>query len=167
MIGGAVLVLVAAALAVTAGAQGRPLARHRVAFDTLALVPEWRFYSQASMTSAEDLARDTHLVARDRDGRGRVGDWTPVLWPADRRLVHALWNPRLRVDALILSFAEDLAYYATGAEVQQSIPYLVALRCALAAPRGDAIARQFAVVHAIGRGTRRVSLDFVSDWHRW
>lgn len=167
MIGIAALVLVAAALAVTAWAQARPLGRYRSALDTLALVPEWRFYAQASMISAEDLARDTHLVVRDRDADGRVGDWVPLLWPVDRRLVHAIWNPRLRVDALQLSLAEDLAQGRGGAEVQQSIPYLATLRRALAAPREDAAARQFAVVHAFGRETRRVSLDFVSDWHRW
>lgn len=167
MIGIVALVLVALALAVTARAQIRPLGRHRAALDMLALVPEWRFYAQASIASGDHFARDTHIVARDRDVSGRVGDWAPVLWPVDRRLGHAIWNPRLRVDTMILSLAEDLAQAGPGAEVQQSIPYLATLRRALAAPRGDAAERQFAVVHAVGRGTRRVSLDFVSDWHRW
>lgn len=168
MIGAVALLLVAAGLVLTARAQVRPLRYHRLALDTLALVPEWRFYAQASMTTAADFARDTHLVVRDRDADGTIGGWTPALWPVERRLGHAVWNPRMRVDQLILSLAEDLAHDASGAGVQQSVGYLAVLRRALAAPRGDDVAaRQFGIVHAIGRGERALSLDFVSDWHCW
>lgn len=169
MIGPVVLALAAIGLLATAVAQVRPLRRYRFALDALALVPEWRFYAQASLAGAADLARDTHIVVRDRLADGHVGGWTPVLWPAERRLGHALWNPRLRVDALTLSIAEDLAHKLAGAEVQQSVGYLVVLRRALAAPPatagGAAVARQFAIVHVSGRGERALSLDFVSGWH--
>lgn len=168
MIGAVALLLAAAGLVLTARAQVRPLRYHRRALDTLALVPEWRFYAQASMTTTAEFARDPHLVVRDRDADGTIGGWTPVLWPVERRLGHAVWNPRMRVDALILSIAEDLAHGIAGEQVQQSVGYLVVLRRALAAPRGDDVAaRQFGIVHAIGRGTRVLSLDFVSDWHCW
>lgn len=166
MIGLLALALVLAGLALTVLAQVRPGRRH--ALDMLALVPEWRFYAQASLTTSTDFARDTQLVVRDRDAAGVVGGWTPVLWPGERRLVHVVWHPWMRVEQLILSFAEDLARAAGAEHVQQSVGYLVVLRRALAAPRADAAAaRQFAVVHAIGRGTRTLSIDFLSGWHRW
>lgn len=165
MIGTLALVLAVVGLALTACVQIRPLKRHRAAFDALALLPEWRFYAQATLQSGADLARDTHIVVRDRDSAGRICGWTPVLWPVERRLGHALWNPRMRVDTVILSIAEDIV---TGPHVQQSIGYLVVLRRALAPPRGGgAVQRQFAVVHAVGRGTRALSIDFVSAWHSW
>lgn len=168
MIGAVALLLAAAGLVLTARAQVRPLGRHRLTLDTLALAPEWRFYAQASLTTAADFARDTHLVVRDRDADGTVGGWTPALWPVERRLGHAVWNPRMRVDQPLLSIAEELAHGIAGDQVQQSVGYLVMLRRALAAPRGDDVAaRQFGIVHAIGRGERALSLDFVSDWHCW
>lgn len=172
MIGAFALALAAVGLVLTAYAQWRPLARHRFGLDLLAFVPEWRFYAQASLEGATDLARDTHIVVRDRAADGSVGGWTPVLWPVERRLGHALWNGATRIDQSILSLAEDLALGSYGEQVQQSVAYLVVLRRALSAPHPSAphpsaIARQFAIVHAIGRGDRTLSLDFVSAWHRW
>lgn len=170
MIGISVLVLVVLGLAVTARVQVRPLRRHRALLDSLAVFPEWRFYAQASIAAAGDLARDTHIVARDRTAAGRIGGWTPVLWPVERGLRHALWNPAGQVDTLLLSIAEDLALGhrgTPGPDVQQSIGYLAVLRRVLEAPRDpDAADRQFAIVHAIGRGERRLSIDFLSAWHR-
>lgn len=170
MIGAVALALAGVGLVLTAWVQVRPLRRHRMLIDTLSILPEWRFYAQASLAAADDFARDTHILMRIRDADGRIGGWTPVLWPRERRWIDALWNPRGRVDAVILSLAEDMANAHRGApapDVQQSIPYLVVLRRVMAEPvanpAGD---RQFAVAHAIGRGNRRWSVDFVSAWHR-
>ncbi|KQN21209.1 hypothetical protein ASE86_14640 [Sphingomonas sp. Leaf33] len=170
MVGSVALVIVALGLAMTAWVQVRPLRRHRMLLDTLAILPEWRFYAQASLGTAEDFARDVHVLMRTRDAGDRVGGWTPVLWPPERRLTDAVWNARGRIDAMILSLAEDMAQQhrgAPGADVQQSIPYLVVLRRVMAeATPGPDVARQFAVAHAIGRGERRWSVEFVSAWHR-
>ena len=169
MIGVVALALAGIGLVMTVWVQVRPLRRHRMLVDTLAILPEWRFYAQASLDTAEHFARDTHILMRIRDAEGHIGGWTPVLWPRDRRWIDALWNPRGRVDAEILSLAEDMAAAhgdAPGAEVQQSIPYLVVLRCVMAAPSPHPGDRQFAVAHAIGRSDRRWSVDFVSAWHR-
>ncbi len=169
MISALALAFAGIGLVLTAWVQVRPLRRHRMLVDTLAILPEWRFYAQASMGTAEHFARDTHILMRIRDAEGRIGGWTPVLWSRDRRLIDALWNPRGRVDAVILSLAEDLAVAhggTPGAEVQQSVPYLVVLRCVMAAPSPDRGDRQFAIAHAIGRGDRAWSVDFVSAWHR-
>ncbi len=169
MIGAVALAVAGLGLVLTAWVQVRPLQRHRMLVDTLAILPEWRFYAQASLGIAEHFGRDTHILLRIRYADGHIGGWTPVLWPRDRRWIDALWNPRGRVDAVILSLAEDLAVAHggdPGADVQQSIPYLVVLRRVMAAPspyHGD---RQYAVAHAIGRGDRRWSVDFVSAWHR-
>ena len=178
------LAVVVVALAMTALAQVRPLRRGRALYDLLAILPEWRFYAQASLRTATDLARDTHLVVRDRDAAGGVGGWRPVLWHAERRLRHSLWNPALRVDVAILSAGEDLAEAnetdtsmggrrtektgRAGTNVQQSIRYLVLLRRILESPPAPdlPVDRQFAIVHTIGRGARTMSIDFLSAWHR-
>ena len=171
LVGGGALTIVVALLAMTAGAQIRPLSRHRRLLDMVALVPEWRFYAQASIGSAADYARDTHLVVRDRDKVGQVGGWRPVLWREERRFHHAFWNPRRRRDDLIFSMADDLAGASAinpGEYVQQSIRYLILLRFCLETPMDlDAVeARQFAIVHTMGRGSRDISVDFLSAWHR-
>lgn len=170
MIGAVALALTGFGLVLTAWVQIRPLQRYRMLADTLSILPEWRFFAQASMDTVDHFARDTYVLMRLRDTAGRIGGWTPVLWPRERRWIGALWNARGRVDAQILSLAEDLAIAHRddpGPDVQQSIPYLVVLRRVMAepaaSPAGD---RQFAVAHAIGRGDRRWSVDFVSAWHR-
>lgn len=178
------LVVVVVGLAMTALAQVRPLHRGRALCDLLAIIPEWRFYAQASLRTATDLGRDTHLVVRDRDAASGVGGWRPVLWHAERRLRHSLWNPALRVDVAILSAGEDLAEAneiaavigdrrtgvacRAGTNVQQSIRYLVLLRHVLEVPPTPvaSVDRQFAIVHTIGRGARTMSIDFLSAWHR-
>jgi hypothetical protein len=169
--GAGALVLVLAGLAATVWAQMRPVARGRDLLDLTALVPEWRFYAQQSTRSAADLSRDPHLVIRDRDAGGRAGGWQPLLWPSERRLVHALWNPRSRTDEAILSIAEDLGVasaHGPSPMVQQSIGYLVLLRSAMAAPTSvAAFERQFAVVEAVGRGRRGIRIVFLSGWHPW
>lgn len=172
MLGMTVLALTGVGLLVTAGAQIRPVPRLRFLLDTLAIVPEWRFFAQASTMAAADLACDTHLVVRDRDAAGRVGGWRAALWYGERRLHHALWNPQRRVTIVILTLGETLAEAwsrAPDREVQQSIRYLVLLRRALEVPRdrGDAVDRQFAIVRTIGRAEREIAIDFVSAWHRW
>lgn len=175
MIGYAVMGVVVAGLAATVWVQVRPAPRLRFLLDSLAILPEWRFFAQASTRGAIDLARDTHLVVRDRNAGGRIGGWQPVLSHAERRWHQAIWNPRARVTLVILTLGEDLArLHAQGriVEVQQSLRYLTVLRHALEAPRGAAEARQFALVHTIGRHaavgrTRPIAVDFVSDWHRW
>jgi hypothetical protein len=175
-VGPGALGLVLIGLVATAWAQIHPARRGRYPLDLAALVPEWRFYAQRSIRDADDLARDPHLVIRDRDaggqlGNGPVGSWRALLWPPERRLLHALWNPRSRVDEAILSIAEDLGVAATcgpAPMVQQSIGYLVLLRAAMAAPTTPgADERQFAVVEAVGRGRRDIAIVFVSAWHRW
>lgn len=168
----AAMALVMSGLVATAIVQVRPLRRGRTLLDMLAILPEWRFYAQASIVGANDLARDTHLVARDRDAAGRIGGWRTVLGHADRRLADALWNPVLRTDDPILSFGEDLAFAcARGmpAETLQSRPYLVLLRRVLDGPAPDegAIARQFAIVHTGGRRGRTLRIAFASAWHPW
>ena len=171
MVGVMALLAVIAGLAATAWAQVRPLRRGRALFDALAIVPEWRFYAQASIRGAADLARDIHLVVRDRDAGGATGGWRDVLWHGERRWRDSVWNPELRTDDAILSIAEDLAQAWTPAgapHVQQSIPYLVLLRRAIEADPATAagIDRQFAIIHALGRGQRVVRTAFVSAWHR-
>jgi len=54
----------------------RPLVSHGAPIEehpALALVPEWRFYAQASLSGAADFARDTHVVVRDRLADGSIG----------------------------------------------------------------------------------------------
>jgi hypothetical protein len=164
------MTLVGAGLALTAWAQLSPLRRGRDLLDRIAIVPEWRFYAQASVDSAADFARDVHLVARDRDASGRIGGWRAVLGHADRQLVHAVWHPAMRTDDLVLSLGEDLALgYARqpAPAVQQSLRYLVLLRRVLAEPAdcAEAAERQFAVVYSRSRGERDLSIAFLSAWH--
>lgn len=167
--------LVVVALLMTAVIQVRPLRRGRHLLDLAALAPEWKFFAQASLKEAADVGRDPHIVIRDRQQGEHEGGWRPVMWPSDRRLLHALWNPQRRVKDPILSFAEDLAgTHGPGPSpgLQQSIGYLVVLRTAMLAPNEQTgvVDRQFAVVHTLGRTTDRVSrsisIDFISAWHR-
>lgn len=172
MIGLAVLIVVCGGLATTVWVQFQPFHRGRTLLNLAAIVPEWRFFAQASITAASDLERDVHLVVRDRFENGRVGGWQPVLHHAERRLSHAIWNPRMRDDELILSMAEDLSIASLKYPdplVRSSRHYLVLLRRSLEAPREqtNTVARQFAVVYTTGRQQRALSIGFISDWHRW
>ena len=170
MIGIALLVAVIIGLAVTIRAQIRPMRRLRTVLDAFAIVPEWRFYAQASIKTTVDLARDPHLIVRDRDAAGRIGGWNVGLCHAERRMHHAWWNPHARVNDVVLGYAMDLAHARVGDRyLQQSIRYIAVLRCILQLPRGsaDSVDRQFAVVHTIGRGQRTIAIDVVSGWHRW
>lgn len=168
-VGSVALGLVLFGLTVTVWAQFRPMARGRYLLDLVALIPEWRFYAQRSISSVVDVARDPHLVIRDRDEVGRTSGWRSLLWPPDRCLLHALWNPRSRTDEAILSIAEDLGVATSkipAPMVQQSIGYLVLLRAAMEAPCPVRTgARQFAVVEAIGRNPRDIRIMFLSAWH--
>lgn len=171
-IGPVVLAMAIAGLAATAIAQIRPMRRLRMLLDSFALVPEWRFFAQASLTRAADYAEDTHLVVRDCDTAGLPGGWQPVLCYPDRRIAHALWNPQARVDTVILTLAEMLAHDCAGGAgpgVQTSMRYLILLRRALEAPRaGPATARrQFAIIQTTGRGARTLAITFLSAWHQW
>ncbi len=163
------------ALLVTAVAQVRPLRRGRRLLDLAALVPEWRFFSQASLKEAADVGRDIHIVIRDRQDGEHEGEWRTVMWPSERRLLHALWNPRRRFEDPMLCFAEELAdahEREPPAGLMQSIGYLVVLRIAMLASNETTgvVDRQFAVVHTLGRtsgwSNRTVSIDFISAWHR-
>lgn len=171
MIGCSALVIVVAGLVMTALVQVWPLRRLRFLLDSFAILPEWRFFAQASTLGADDLARDTHLIVRDRDAAGRIGGWQPVLSDATRRWHHAIWNPQARVTIVILTLGEDLARVCRQgmmAEIQQSLRYLMVLRCALEAPHDREVRnRQFAIVHTTGRQARTIGVDFVSAWHRW
>ncbi len=172
MLGLAAFGIVLVGLMLTVRVQMRPLRRYRDLLDLLALVPEWRFYAQASIRQASVLATDIHLVVRDGLATGEIGDWRPIMWPAGRRVHHGIWNPDTRIFGDVLAIAGQAARTwqdSPNEDVQQSIPYLLLLRRCLQAPtdRPDTVTRQFAIVRTMGRGERELFVDFVSAWHRW
>jgi hypothetical protein len=100
------------------------LAGHVARFDTLGLVPEWRFF-------APKPGRGDHvLLYRDSaDGRG-WGPWTELSLVAPRRWHHFVWNPERRAKKALLDFVAALmaTIRATGTEgVEITTPYLALL----------------------------------------
>jgi hypothetical protein len=163
---------VAALLAATAAIQLRPLGPRGQLLNALALLPQWRFFSESRLRLRDDAHDDLHLVARDWLGGEAPGPWRPVLSPPERRWTQAIWNPSLRPDVMLASFADDLAAHpgeAQSERVTTSLAYLVLLRhCLDATPcEADAQARQFAIVRTRGRHGRQLSIAFVSLWHAW
>lgn len=166
------LVTVALLLAATLAAQFRaPAGRGRL-LDPLALTPQWKFFGQSVLAISDVPLNDIHILARDRSGDGRIGQWQPLLSPGDRPILHSFWKPSGRRTAILLSLADDLASDPDAARherAQQSLPYLVLLRhCLCDYPRpAGAEDRQFALVRTNGRVDRAMSVAFVSAFHAW
>jgi hypothetical protein len=137
----------------------------------IAILPQWKFFGESRLRAHEDAHDDLHLVARDWMGEHLVGPWQPALSPSERQWTHTFWNPSLRPDGMLFSFADDLAGRDPSAQerVTTSLAYLVLLRHCLdaAPPSSGARARQFAIVRTRGRGQRELSVAFLSHWHQW
>jgi hypothetical protein len=172
VVGAVAIAAVAVLLAATAVRQQGRLGPRTRLLDALAIVPQWKFFGDTRLGAREGALDDLHLVARDWMGGDRVGAWLPVLSPGCRRWSHALWNPSLRPELMLLSFADDLAARpdaTASGRVTTSLAYLVLLReCLDGAPRSpDARGRQFAIVRTRGRDPRSLAIAFVSAWHEW
>ncbi len=137
--------------------------------DTLALLPQWKFFAQAAVAQDPAWSDDWHLLARiaETGSAGQAGAWQPVLWPEDRRWWQAIWNPHERSRAHLLAYAERLSQ-ADAAELVDptGLAYLTVLRaCFRAVALSDGHMLQFAVVATRGREARAVRLRFLSLWH--
>jgi hypothetical protein len=100
------------------------LAVHVARFDTLGLVPEWRFF-------APKPGRGDHaLLYRDSLDAREWGPWTELSLVVPRRWHHFLWNPERREKKALLDFVAALMAIIreTGTEgVEITSPYLALL----------------------------------------
>lgn len=136
-------------------------------FDSLALLPQWKFFGQAAIAKRGDTFKDYHLIARFGSGRDDI--WQEFGFSDERRWLEAVWNPHSRstralyenIDKLCLSVDKK-----ADPNFQTSLAYLTVLRhCLDTIPQNAAKPLQFAVVSTLGRGRRAIAIRFLSAWH--
>jgi hypothetical protein len=137
--------------------------------DSLAILPQWRFFGQSEINSRQDKFDDYHLLARLGAVGGPTEPWRELIWSEDRRWLDAVWNGQPRSKAAIIEHAVLLCR-STESENQTVIPsslsYLVLLRyCLDNHPPKPGLAIQFAVVATRGRGKRQPNARLISQWH--
>jgi hypothetical protein len=137
--------------------------------DSLALVPQWKFFGQDVVGGDPAWADDWHVLARVAPigGVAAPGPWQQVLAPSVRQWWHFIWNPHDRSNALLLAYAEELG--REDADISREptgLAYLALLRaCFKAVLPTDDQAVQFALVATRGRHNRTVALHYLSHWH--
>lgn len=164
--------LVAALLAVGLTRQFAVSGRTGLLLDRLTVVPQWKFYGQSRIATDPSTFDDLHLLARRSTEPADPGQWQPLLWPAERRWLDALWNPHGRSRAAIAESALSLALGEDTAGQRArptALTYLTVLRhCLDHLPPRDGEAIQFAIVQTRGRSAndpRPTMLRFLSAWH--
>ena len=137
--------------------------------DSLGILPQWKFFALSSIETRDDSFDDYHLLARIVARNGEVQTWHSLLWNAERKWFHILWNPYLRSHCEIQIQMMKIARCGDAAQAeayQTSLPYLIVLRYSLdsLSLREDQ-AIQFAIVSTRGNAARPVSTKFLSAWH--
>ena len=118
---------------------------------------------------------DYHLVYRDHRADGSCGEWLEIV-VAPGGATRALWNPTARDCGALLQAVAGLSILSSAVAprcrngdliILVSLPYLLVLNLARAAPRTDgAVARQFAIVESTRFGAdRTLELGIASPLH--
>jgi hypothetical protein len=154
-----VLALVVALLAAGVLRQFGQISPRGVLLDTLALLPQWKFFGQREIAGEVGEFDDYHLLAR----RG-TGAWQEVLCWRERGLLSALWDP---AGPSRLALAEQVVRLGSGETASMTaLPYLIVLRhCIDRLTPDDGEAVQFAVAVTRGRSEQEPKLAFLSAWH--
>lgn len=138
-------------------------------FDSLGIVPQWKFFALSAVAAGDDIWDDHHLLIRRIDPGGVVSPWEDIFWNPERTWIEALWNPQRRQRAEIqhqLALAAVSSVAGTDQRFQSSLTYLTVLRFCIDRVRPTSEqALQFAVVASRGRGARLLAVRFVSAWH--
>lgn len=163
-------VLVAICMLLLLGLAGQFL-RYRkrgLLFDSLALLPQWKFFALVRVDSDKGAFDDFHIIARVAAADGTPGAWQPIFSPEQRTLINALWHPAMRSKSAILEAAMQIAYAnAADKEVPPTaLAYLTILRlCHGRLPANGHGRLQFAIATTHGSLDRPVALAFLSGWH--
>jgi hypothetical protein len=134
-------------------------------WDAFNLLPSWSFFAPSPAN------RDSHVVVRDLLPDGTLSPWQTVSVFPPRSLLHLVWHPEKRPRKILRDAGKAIRItrrQATNdAVVECSLPYLVVLHhCINAATlKGNAVARQFAIVETSGREDRRLWITFISQFH--
>ena len=138
-----------------------------MALDHLAIVPQWKFFAQQKIDGNPEAFDDFHLLVRTGRADAEPGEWHDLLYYGERRLRHALWNPRHGSRSLIMHHGALLTWTEPERAAQPSaLSYLTVLRFCLdrtALEPGEVL--QFAVAITCGRTARNPRLRFLSAWH--
>lgn len=158
-------VLVAGWLLLTLSYQYIPLQTPIARMDAWQLLPSWAFFAP------KPAYHDVFLLVRELGADGSLGALRVVRGPAERRWLHALWNPDKRPQRVLEDAAQAvrrLRRWAASEEVvSTSIPYLLLLHDATRGCTGNgARALQFIIVETSGREEKRIWISFVSGFHR-
>lgn len=149
---GAMLIVVALVLGLVA-LLPRAEVRNPVVSLVRVLVPSWRFFDDLQVTP-------TLLVRVARDGEP-LGEWTPVLSPPRRSIVHLVWNPagnlllaqQSLLERLLMDVGEWDERGASGPESLVSYELVLNLvRAVLAADGVHYATCQFKLVESAGEG---------------
>jgi hypothetical protein len=147
---------------VLSGPRGRLL-------DSVALLPQWKFFGQAAIATRDDTFNDYHIIARWDTTSGDVSPWHELELYGERQWLQAVWNPQMRSLSALFEHVERLCLNADKKEdpqIQSSLAYLTVLRhCLDEHPRITGSAMQFAVVTTRGRDQRAPAIRFLSAWH--
>lgn len=139
------------------------------ALDHLAIVPQWKFFAQQKIDGNPEAFGDFHLLVRTARGEVEPGEWHDLLYYGERRLRHALWNPRYGSRSLIMQNAVMLTWAEAESErapLPSALSYLTVLRFCLDRTflePGEVL--QFGVAITCGRAAREPRLRFLSAWH--
>ena len=133
------------------------------------LIPRWAFFAPRPAT------HDTHLMYRDRDSFGTIGELVPVTSPESRRWFHAVWNPNKFhtkvVDDLMAAMAVQKRDIEHNDFAEQSlmltVPYIALLHIVMHARRPEtSVARQFVIINDQPFSPHRhPEVGFVSKFH--
>jgi hypothetical protein len=137
--------------------------------DSIAILPQWKFFAQNAIASSDEMFDDFHLLIRLVDSCGNAGPWQEIFWTDEREWHEMFWSPDLRPNGEIIRRMWQVSsnrFNARELQFQTSLAYLTLLRhcldCAKLAP-DQAI--QFSIVATAGRGDRPLAVRFVSAWH--
>lgn len=138
-------------------------------FDSLALLPQWKFFGQSNIDKRDETFDDLHLLIRTGKAGNGAELWREILWNDDRHWSEVIWNPHMRSKCTVLNGMDMLCLKRNGEEdvrILSSLAYLTVLRHCLDAHRLDPdLALQFVVVATRGRGQRPLAVRFLSAWH--
>lgn len=136
------------------------------------IIPDWRFFAP------DPGVYDHHVLVRGVRADGSSAGWHEITDVGERRVRHAFWHPRQRIDkatfdvcAELLRFIETRRRLGVDTDeirraVQLSIPYLTLVTLASSEPLDDESAGvQFMVVISGGYDDEPPETVFLSECH--
>lgn len=119
--------------------------------DFLSLVPLWTFFAP------NPGKQDYHLLYRDKQPQGSLGEWVEVDLQEERYLYTCVWNPDKRDKKVLSDIVQNLAVFGVNGPVDLkslsiTLPYLLILKfvCTRELPSTQPAYRQFMLAGSFG-----------------